>query len=172
MQVSTKTDNLQPAVAIPILTKAMIRLDPTLGTFTPNHQVILQLCLMSGQYEEALPVLDAYIHSFPSESNTGFDGKLPCSNFTESSGYMTTTSGLADKVTEKDVATYFLMGAMLYLGMGSSKYDDALLYLEVLVTMPAHGVASGLMLEAYRKALLVHLLHHGKVARDDTSRRG
>jgi COP9 signalosome complex subunit 3 len=161
-----KPDSVQPAAAIPIIRDAMMRLDPTLGTFTSNHNLLLQLCLESGQYEEALPVLDAYIHSFPSDSNHGFDGGLPCSNFLESSGYMTIKSGLTDKIHEDDVQLYFLMGGMLYLGMGPSKYDDALMFFEALISMPAHNVASGLMLEAYRKILLLHLLRHGKVRHD------
>ncbi len=144
----------------------MIRLDPTLGTFTSNHNLLLQLCLESGRYEEALPVLDAYIHSFPSLSNHGFDGGLLCSNFLESSGYMTIKSGLTDRIREDDVQLYFLMGGMLYLGMGRSKYDDALMFFEALISMPAHNVASGLMLEAYRKILLLHLVQHGKVRLD------
>jgi COP9 signalosome complex subunit 3 len=162
---------LQPEAAVRLIRNAMMRLDPTLGTFTANHNLVLQLCLASGQFEEALPLLDAYIHSFPSESNHGFDGDLPCSNFLESSGYLTVSSGLVEQTAEYDVALYFLMGAMLYLGMGPSRYDDALMYLEVLVTMPTQNVASGLMLEAYRKKLLLNLLRHGKVIRYDRSRR-
>jgi COP9 signalosome complex subunit 3 len=140
-----------------------MRLDPTLGTFTQYHTKLLELCLESGQFEDALPLLDSYTHSFPSQSNHGFDGDLPCSNFQESSGYMTIESGLVEKANEHDVALYFLMGAMIYMGIGPSRYDDALMYLEALLTMPTENVASGLMLEAYSKTLLLHLLRHGKV---------
>jgi COP9 signalosome complex subunit 3 len=61
-----------------------------------------------------------------------------------------------------DVHEYFLMGAMLYVGL--RQWDDALLYLQLVLTSPTSGTPSGLMLEAYQKWVLVECLVNGKVS--------
>ena len=55
---------------------------------------------------------------------------------------------------------YFYYGAMIYTAL--KKFERALYFLEVVITTPAMAV-SHIMLEAYKKYILVSLILHGKV---------
>lgn len=56
---------------------------------------------------------------------------------------------------------YYYYGGMIYLAVRN--LDRALYFFEVAITTPAHAV-SHIMLEAYKKYILVSLLLHGKVS--------
>jgi COP9 signalosome complex subunit 3 len=118
--------------------------------------------LASGIYEGALPIINRLIHSFPSQSSHGFDGDFPCSDHLDSSGYITLRSGLTNKISERDVQEYYLLAAMICIGVGRRKWEDALTYLEMVITTPSQNTATGFMLEAYQKFLLLSCLA-GKV---------
>jgi COP9 signalosome complex subunit 3 len=124
--------------------------------------------LASGIYEGALPIIDRLIHSFPSQASHGFDGDLPCSNHLDSSGFITLRSGLTNKYSEKDVQEYYLLAAMICIGVGRRKWEDALTYLEMVIITPTQNTATGFMLEAYQKYLLLGCLS-GKVGDGDFS---
>lgn len=55
---------------------------------------------------------------------------------------------------------YYYYGGMIYLAVRN--LDRALYFFEVAITTPAHAF-SHIMLEAYKKYILVSLLLHGKV---------
>jgi len=121
----------------------------------------MRLCLEARAYRDALPILQNQIHSFPSSTPSVVDGPYPCSSHQLSSGYVTIRSGLTERITAADVHEYFLLGAMVYIAL--QKYEEALLFLEHVLIAPTQNVASGLMLEAYRKWILVGCLIEGKV---------
>ncbi len=127
------------------------------------HTPFLKLCIQSGAYSEALPIIDKIIHSFPSQFTHGFDGRFPCSNHQDSSGYITVNSGLTEKINVRTAQEYLLLAAMVCIGLGREKWPDALLYLEMVVLTPNQNIITGFMLEAYRKWLILSLLVHGKV---------
>lgn len=56
---------------------------------------------------------------------------------------------------------YYYYGGMIYTAM--KNYDRALYFFEVVVTVPAM-VVSHIMLEAYKKYILVSFILHGKVS--------
>ncbi|KAK8242526.1 hypothetical protein IWZ00DRAFT_379587 [Phyllosticta capitalensis] len=145
-----------PGVALVPIRNAMTRMDPSLGTFTSTHLLYIRLCHEAGAHFEALPVLDQYIHSFPSTLVKAGEYTLPCADHFTSAGYITTSSGLSAKVSAADVQEYFLLGANTYLAM--RQWRHAQLFLEYILTTPAQNVASGLMAEAYRKWVLVSCL--------------
>lgn len=60
---------------------------------------------------------------------------------------------------------YYYYGGMIYAAL--KNYDRALYFFEVAITTPALAV-SHIMLEAYKKYILVSLILHGKVS-DETS---
>lgn len=60
----------------------------------------------------------------------------------------------------KHFLLYYYYGGMIYTAM--KNYDRALYFFEVVVTVPAM-VVSHIMLEAYKKYILVSLILHGKV---------
>ena len=61
----------------------------------------------------------------------------------------------------QDHLTYFLYGAMLYLGL--KNWKRALLFLEIVIVSPATNTASMIQVEAYKKWVLVGLLLKGRV---------
>lgn len=148
-----------PAVGLVPIRTALSRMDPSLATFTSVHLLYLRLCHEVRAFYEALPILDQFIRSFPSQSIAGAEFTLPCADHFTSAGYITVRSGLSDRITAADVHEYFLLGANTYLAL--RQYKQAQLLLEYILTTPTQNVASGLMAEAYRKWVLVGCLVDG-----------
>ncbi|PVH96379.1 hypothetical protein DM02DRAFT_122871 [Periconia macrospinosa] len=149
-----------PALALSPIRSAMLRLDPTTGCFTTAHLNFIRLCLESRSYAVALPILDNHIHSFPTviqnslrESTEYF---VPCADPVISGEFIHTRSGHSDKVTLAEVQEYYVLGAMAYIG--ARQFKNAHQMLEHVLVIPTTGVANGLMLEAYKKWLLLGCL--------------
>lgn len=145
----------------------MIRLDPTTGTFTSIHLLFLRLCMETRSYAAAEPILDNYIHSIPSKIpasvRENLEYSVPCGDVATSGEYIHQGSGHSDKVTLVELQEYYLLGAMAYLGMRQFKKAQQLL--EHVLVVPTAGVANGLMLEAYKKWVLVSCLVSSTVSR-------
>lgn len=60
-----------------------------------------------------------------------------------------------------DIQEYYVLGAMAYLGLG--RFKKAQQFLEHVLVVPSANTANGLMLEAYKKWVLVSCLVQGKV---------
>ncbi|KAF1848546.1 uncharacterized protein K460DRAFT_334779 [Cucurbitaria berberidis CBS 394.84] len=153
-----------PSLAIAPIRSAMIRLDPTTGTFTSTHISFVQLCLETRSYAAAEPILDNYIHTLPSKIpnvvREGLEYSVPCADVASSGDYIHQTSGHSDKIALVDLQEYYILGAMAYLGLG--QFKKAQHFLEHVLVVPSSNVANGLMLEAYKKWLLVGCLVDGK----------
>ena len=138
----------------------MTRLDPTTGTFTSFHLKFIQLCMETRSYAAAEPILDNYIHSLPAKIpasvREGLEYSVPCADIATSGEYIHQASGHSDKVTLADLQEYYLLGAMAYLGL--RQFRKAQQLLEHVLIVPSANVANGLMLEAYKKWLLVSCL--------------
>ncbi|KIW03042.1 uncharacterized protein PV09_05694 [Verruconis gallopava] len=141
------------------LVAAIFRLDPSSGTLTSTHLKLLRICLAQRMYHEALPVLQATIHSFPSPKFTAIEGQYPCSTHQDSSAYITEASGLSDKLTTYDVHEFFLLGGMILIGL--QRWEDARLYLECVIISPSGGSPSIFQVEAYKKWVLVGCIIKG-----------
>ncbi|OCK79465.1 hypothetical protein K432DRAFT_330100 [Lepidopterella palustris CBS 459.81] len=153
-----------PGMAISAIRSAMLRLDPSTGTFTSNHLLFIRLCMEARSYPAALPILDNYIHSLPSnlpKPLLELEGSVPAADLPNSSEYISTRSGHSDKINLTDIHEYYLLGAMAYLGV--AKYKQAQHFLEHILVTPAANIASGLMLEAFRKWILVSCLADGSL---------
>lgn len=142
----------------------MVRLDPTTGTFTSTHLSFIQLCLETRSYAAAEPILDNYIHSLPSHIpavvREGYEHSVPCADVARSGEYIHRLSGHSDKVAIVDVQEYYVLGAMVYLGL--RQFTKAQHFLEHVLVMPSANVANGLMLEAYKKWVLLNCLVSGE----------
>jgi COP9 signalosome complex subunit 3 len=141
----------------------MLRLDPSTETLTSTHRMFAHLCLLSKSYSAALPILDNDIYQFPSVTNLAFQNMLPppCANHEFSSGYITATSGHSKKLNHRTPLEYYMYAAMIYMCL--KNWERALFFLEACITMPTQNVASAIQVEAYRKYLLVGLIHTGAV---------
>lgn len=138
----------------------MIRLDPTTGTFTTTHLNLIRLCMETRSYSAAEPILDNYIHSIPckipSSVREGLEYSVPCADVVASAEYIHQHSGHSDKITVTELQEYYLLGGMAYLGL--RQFKKAQQMLEHVLIAPASNVANGLMLEAYKKWVLVSCL--------------
>lgn len=144
----------------------MLRLDPSTGMFTSVHLQFIQLCMETRSYAAAMPILDNYIHSLPSATPTftreGLEYSVPCADTATSGEFIHNKSGHSDKVTLSDVMEYYVLGAMAYLGVRQFKHAHALL--EHALVVPTAGVANGLMVEAYKKWVLLSCLVNKSVS--------
>ena len=158
----------QPALAIAPTRAGLRRLDPTTGTFTLTHLAFVQLCLETRSYNAATPILDNYIHSLPGAIPAvvlqGLEYSVPGANHSNSGEYLHARSGHTEKIQISDVEEYYVLGAMAYLG--TKQFQKAMQFLEHVLVVPASNVANGLMLEAYKKWVLLSCLAHGSVSGD------
>lgn len=154
---------MQANIAIVPIRTAILRLDPSSSCFTSTHLLLVHLCLHAGAFASALPVLENDIYHFPSISEKNSHLPLSCAHHDTSSTYITTASGLSDKLIHSDHLKYFLYGAMIYMGL--KRWERALLFLEIVIMSPSHNTASMIQVEAYKKRVLVGLLLRGGVSR-------
>ena len=161
---------MQPEIAIQPIRYAILRLDPSSSCFTSSHLVFAHLCLAARAFDSAIPVLDKDIFHFPAPSDKNSSLPLPCSHHETSSTYITTGSGLSDKLVYKNHLKYFLYGAMLYLGV--KNWERALLFLEIVIATPTNNTVSMVQVEAYKKYVLVGLLLEGQVSSHASLTRG
>jgi len=99
---------------------------------TPMHTWLMQCCLLAKCFATAIPVLEDDILTAEKEA-TG--------------------------VTPKDMLLYFYYGSLIWVGV--KRFDKAHEFLHMLYTVPAHAV-SAIMIEAYKKYVIVCLLGEGK----------
>lgn len=138
---------------------AILRLDPSGSLLTSTHILLVKLALEARDYEAVLPVIDKSIFQFPSVANQQkleslSDIRLPPVAF------ITTDTKLTARLKYQDVLEYFLCSGMVYMGL--RKWENALECLENAVTYPSKEV-SKIMVEAYKKWVLVGLLLEGKL---------
>ncbi|RHZ58484.1 putative COP9 subunit 3 [Aspergillus thermomutatus] len=124
----------------------------------------MKLCLLSRSYRHALPVLNKAMYHFPAGVNQAHQAHRQiflCSEHGSSVAYITRASGFTAQVTYKDHLQYFLHGAMIYMVL--KEWESALHLLCIVITCPVANAVSKIMVEAYKKWLLVSLLAKGKV---------
>ncbi|CAC9884997.1 unnamed protein product [Aureobasidium pullulans] len=149
------------ASVIPYIATAILRLDPESSTLTSNHLLLLRVCLAAGLPRQALPVLDKDIYNFPSDPQKHVDDRLPCAYHDLSATFITKSSNISASLTASDVHEYYLLGAHIYIGL--RRYNRARLFLELVLSSPTQNVATPIMVEAYKKSILVSLLSTGSL---------
>lgn len=122
-----------PARGIEILKKAIRKIQLFDSQLTSVHADLCQLCLLSKNLKPALEFLDTDITSINQEGSQ-FDAEY--------------------------FLRYYYYGGMIYTAL--KNLERAIYFYEVAVTTPALAV-SHIMLEAYKKYILVSLIMHGKV---------
>jgi len=137
----------------------MARLDPSMGTLTSSHITFVRACLRNQAFREALLVIESDIHSFAPKQAP--EGSFPCSSHHLSNGYITLASKLTAELKLAEVQEYQLLCAMAYIGL--RQWSSAQHRLEHVLATPTTNSTNGMMLEAYKKWLLVSLLADGKV---------
>ena len=141
------------------MASAILRMDPASTTFTSNHLTLVRLCLLARLPRLALSVLDKDIYNLPLDPLKNIDDTYPCASHQLSAAYITRSSGISAPLTPSDVQEYYLLGAHVYIGL--RQFPRARLFLELVLATPTTHVATSLMVEAYKKLILVGLLSTG-----------
>ncbi|XP_074111572.1 COP9 signalosome subunit 3 [Cotesia typhae] len=122
-----------PMRGIELLQRAIRKIQLYDSQLTSIHADLCQLCLLAKCFKPALEFLNTDITGVSQEGGQ-FESKY--------------------------FLLYYYYGGMIYTAL--KNYDRALYFFEVCVTVPAMAV-SHIMLEAYKKFILVSLILHGKI---------
>lgn len=145
--------------------QALLRLDSSCSTFTSTHTTLIRLCLRGRAYAAALPVLDKAICHIPAQSDQQYLKRSQlawCRPQLPGVAFITPVSGLPGKVNYRHYLEYFLYGSMIYIGL--KRWDDALHFLQIVIAAPTNNSVSMVMVQAYKKWVLVCLLAKGHVS--------
>uniref|UniRef100_A0A8C5HEE3 COP9 signalosome complex subunit 3 n=1 Tax=Gouania willdenowi TaxID=441366 RepID=A0A8C5HEE3_GOUWI len=123
----------QPLRGVVILKQAIDKMQMNTNQLTSVHADLCQLCLLAKCFKPALPFLELDMMDICKE-NGAYDAK--------------------------HFLCYYYYGGMIYTGL--KNFERALYFYEQAITTPAMAV-SHIMLEAYKKYILVSLILHGKV---------
>jgi len=127
---------------------------------TAKHLVLVKLALHSRNLAPSTAVLDKPILYFPGAQKPP-KSKLLCTMTNPPSTYITPEAGFTRKLKYQEVLEYFLCRGMIYIGL--RQWKKALQSLEDAVTFPTkEGAVSKIMIDAYKKWVLVGLLLEGK----------
>ncbi|KAJ5668807.1 hypothetical protein N7462_009877 [Penicillium macrosclerotiorum] len=140
-----------------------MRLDPSCDVFTSLHLLLTRFCLRARAYTSVLPVLDKHICHLPLSTpcSPSKPSTIMCTSHDSGLFFITDSSGLSSKLTYKDYLQYFLYGGMIYLAL--KKWRKAAHFFGIVISMPTGGPVSMVMVEAYKKWILVSLLEKGKL---------
>ncbi|XP_012871793.1 PREDICTED: COP9 signalosome complex subunit 3 [Dipodomys ordii] len=122
-----------PLRGIGILKQAIDKMQMNTNQLTSIHADLCQLCLLAKCFKPALPYLDVDMMDICKE-NGAYDAK--------------------------HFLCYYYYGGMIYTGL--KNFERALYFYEQAITTPAMAV-SHIMLESYKKYILVSLILLGKV---------
>ncbi|KAK5082188.1 hypothetical protein LTR05_007331 [Lithohypha guttulata] len=158
-----QSSNFVPAIQV--LHSVILELDPTSSTLTVTHYYFVQACSYARAYVDAASILDRPIYHVPtSESMKPLEKRLAknfCSAHESSLAYINPQSGLSGRITYRTYLEYYLLGALCYIG--SSQWRKAKAFLEVVLATPTQqNAASMLMVEAYRRWVLLCLIIDGE----------
>ncbi|OQD91417.1 hypothetical protein PENSOL_c054G09568 [Penicillium solitum] len=156
-----KLHQWQPLLGATLVKDAMLRLDPSCAVFTSTHLLLVRLCLQAKAYSCALPVLNKQICHFPiSLGRPSSDPSVLCADHSSGVSFMTEASGVSSKLSFRDYLQYFLYGGMVYMAL--KQWRNALHFLGIVISTPSTNSVSLIMVEAYKKWVLVGLLEKGK----------
>ncbi|XP_061425678.1 COP9 signalosome complex subunit 3 isoform X3 [Lethenteron reissneri] len=133
MLTNALVERKQALRGISILRQAIDKMQMSATQLTSIHADLCQLCLLAKCFKPALPYLDTDMMDICKE-NGAFDAK--------------------------HFLCYYYYGGMIYTGL--KNFDRALYFYEQAITTPAMAV-SHIMLESYKKYIVVSLILHGKV---------
>ncbi|KIW10981.1 hypothetical protein PV08_10280 [Exophiala spinifera] len=145
---------------IQLLRDSILRLDDTSSTLTSTHLTFVRICLLSHACYRSTDILSMPIGHIPISHNETHGPNNICSASQPPWKYLTPATGLTQPVTNRMFMEYYLLGGLCYMTEG--RYREALFFLEVVISTPTvPNVASLIMVEAYKKWLLVGLLLDG-----------
>ncbi|KAH8302766.1 hypothetical protein KR044_010644 [Drosophila immigrans] len=137
-------------LGIKVLSRAIEQIRQMDTQLTPIHADLCQLSLKAKHFNVVLPYLDADITDISTVA-------AECKNQQQQQPQHT----LDANNDAKYFLLYYYYGGMIYTAV--KNYERALYFFEVCITTPAMAM-SHIMLEAYKKFLMVSLIVEGKIA--------
>ncbi|KAI1476245.1 hypothetical protein K445DRAFT_316910 [Daldinia sp. EC12] len=153
---------LPPSVAVSSLATAILRLDPTGSMLTMYHLNLVKLAYQTDNIAPALPVFDKNIIYFPGMASYG-EPKFLCDLSLPPPAYLSRETGLASYLKTSLILEYDIFRGMSYCALRDwAKAYDA--FERVIAYPTREGGVSKIMIEAYKKWVLVSLLATGKLS--------
>ena len=154
-----------PIPAIQLLQNVILRLDSTSSTLTTTHFLYIKTCLLSRAYSEAAYILDMPLYSVVGDMNKMAAARtfnFLCSDHRDTAFlYLNPSTGLTGKFSSSMLLQYNLYAAMCYMAL--QRYGEAKFFLEAVITAPTSmNVLSKIMVEAYKKWLLLGIIMNGE----------
>lgn len=125
---------IPPIQGVKIVAQAIEKIRLSNTELTAVHADLCQLCLCAKVFGPALQFLDVDITTIAATDDTNLDARY--------------------------FLLYYYYGGMVYSAM--KNYERALHFFEVAITTPAQAM-SHIMLESYKKYILISLILHGKL---------
>ncbi|KAI0386637.1 hypothetical protein F5Y04DRAFT_68340 [Hypomontagnella monticulosa] len=152
---------LPPSVAVSALSNAILKLDPTGSMLTSSHILLAKLAYQTNNVPQALRVFDKDIVFYPNMANHS-EPRYPCDLSLPPPSYISVGSGLTGPLKPPSVLEYDLLRGMAYCS--ERDWTKAYTSLERIVAHPTReGGVSKIMVEGYKKWILVSLLAKGKL---------
>ncbi|TGJ78913.1 hypothetical protein E0Z10_g9845 [Xylaria hypoxylon] len=151
---------LPPSVAVECLASAILKLDPSGTILTSSHILLTKLAYDTDNIQPALPVIEKDIVYYPGMANHQ-DAPYLCDLELPPPLYISKTSGLTTSLKSSMVLEYDLVGGMMYCAR--REWWKARKAFERVITFPTKdGGCSKIMVEAFKKWILVSLLADGR----------
>ncbi|KAI0425959.1 cop9 subunit [Xylaria sp. FL1042] len=151
---------LPPLVAVECLATAILKLDPSGSMLTSSHLLLARLAYDTNNIQAALPVIDKNIVYYPGMANQETAHYL-CDLELAPPLYISKPLGLTSLLKSSMVLEYDLTCGMMYCTR--REWSKARAAFERAVTFPTKdGGCSKIMVEAFKKWILVSLLSDGK----------
>ncbi|KAH9900152.1 hypothetical protein F4778DRAFT_782266 [Xylariomycetidae sp. FL2044] len=151
---------LPPSVAVEVLATALLRLDPTGSMLTSHHFHLARLAYTTDNIPSALTVMDKNIVFYPGMTSQNETVRL-CDMSLPPTAYIGRWTGLTGPLKPPAIVEYDLLRGMMYCSLRD--WEKACSAFERAITFPTRdGGASKIMVEAYKKWVLVSLLAQGK----------
>lgn len=169
VHVLSDTSPLQHDIAVEVLARAILRLDPSGAMLTSHHLSLVRLAYDNNVPEPAFQVTDKQIVYFPGMSrDQGSSNRINaaiqkplCDLTLPPTGYIMVETGLTTAVTVDQVLQYDLTCGLLYCS--KRQWVKARAAFERVITHPTRdGGVSKIMAEAFNKWVLVSLLVNGR----------
>ncbi|KAI0445334.1 hypothetical protein F4803DRAFT_508320 [Xylaria telfairii] len=151
---------LPPSVAVETLATAILKLDPTGSMLTSSHLLLVRLAYHTSNLEPALCVIDKDIVFYPGMANHENTQHL-CDLALTPPSYISKSTGLTALMKNSMVLEYDLVCGLIYCSR--REWGNARSAFERVITFPTKdGGCSKIMVEAFKKWILVSLLSEGK----------
>ncbi|KAI1748052.1 cop9 subunit [Xylaria castorea] len=151
---------LPPSVAVETLAAAILKLDPSGTMLTSSHLLLAKLAYDTDNLQPAFPVINKDIVFYPGMANHESALYL-CDLELSPPSYISKNTGLTALVKTSMVLEYDLLCGMMYCAR--REWEKARAAFERAVTFPTKdGGCSKIMVEAFKKWILVSLLSEGK----------